>query len=107
MQTGHKATLHELYFLNPLCSPRDLCLKHGLFDTDFTTFIHSQEKKKKKANIHVGFVMEEKALGEVFLRTLEFSYLYHPINDPYSYFIPLQPALYSTIYRPNGSPMFP
>jgi len=51
--------------------------------------------------------MEEKTLGEVFLLTLEFSYLYHPINDPYSYFIPLQPTLYINIYRPNGSLMFP
>lgn len=29
-QAGREAPLHELYVLNPLCSPCDLCLKHLL-----------------------------------------------------------------------------
>jgi hypothetical protein len=60
--------LHELVFKIPTEGHR---LHH------IHSLIH-----RKKANIHVVFVMEEVVLGEIFLRTLQFSYLYHPIIDP-------------------------
>jgi hypothetical protein len=45
--------------------------------------------------VHVGFIVDIMALGQVYIRKFRFSSQYFPTNAPYSYFVVGPPTLYN------------